>query len=105
MTTIPKYSAEHQAARERVLNDAIRAGKILPSRYQHWAAQYDADPQGTAQVIAQLASAPGVAATSGTPSASPEDKQYEPGWLTQAERRRVSAANGGQHTLVTHGQD
>ena len=55
MTTIPKYSAEHAAAREQLLNGAIAAGKILPHRFQYWAAQYDADPQGTANVIAQLA--------------------------------------------------
>ena len=58
MTTIPKYSAEHAAAREQLLNGAIAAGKILPHRFQYWAAQYDADPQGTANVIAQLAVLP-----------------------------------------------
>ncbi|MEU9888004.1 head maturation protease, ClpP-related [Sphaerisporangium sp. NPDC051011] len=42
-------------ARDHALNDAIRAGKFPPARRDHWAALWDADPEGTRQTLASLA--------------------------------------------------
>lgn len=104
MTTIPKYSAEHQSVRDTLLGEAVRAGKILPSRTQYWSQQFDADPEGTKAILAQLASAPGIAANAqGAAPTSPADVDYDQRWLTPAERARVQS--GGNHRLVTHGQD
>jgi hypothetical protein len=99
---IQKFSAEHISVRDTLINEAIRAGKIMPSRSQFWSAQYDADPAGTKAALASLASAPGIAAASGA-APTHEDVEYDPRWLTQGERRRINAA--GQHPLVSHGMD
>jgi hypothetical protein len=41
--------------RESVLAAAVAAGKILPSRVDHYRIQYDRDPKGTEQLITALA--------------------------------------------------
>jgi Mu-like prophage I protein len=41
-------------ARDRDLNDAIKAGKIPPARREHWQRLYDTDPEGTKQTLASL---------------------------------------------------
>ncbi|SFK92543.1 ATP-dependent protease ClpP, protease subunit [Streptosporangium canum] len=42
-------------ARDRDLDDAVRAGKFPPARREHWARLYDADPDGTRQTLNSLA--------------------------------------------------
>lgn len=44
-----------QQARDRFLDEAVHAGKFAPARAGHFAALYDADEEGTRQVIAGLA--------------------------------------------------
>lgn len=40
--------------RERLVDGAIQAGKVTPARRDHWLKQYDADSEGTVQVLASL---------------------------------------------------
>lgn len=42
-------------ARDRALDDAIRAGKFAPARRDHWAKAWDVDPDGARQALASLA--------------------------------------------------
>lgn len=42
-------------ARDRTLDDAVKAGKFPPARRDHWAKYYDADPDGAKQALASLA--------------------------------------------------
>jgi hypothetical protein len=37
-----------------MVDDAIRAGKFAPSRREHWLRVAEADPEGTAQLLAGL---------------------------------------------------
>lgn len=68
--------------RDRTIAAAINAGHIAPARREHWAAKWDADPEGVRASIAELskgepifpvAQAPGYA---GAPEVSDEDKLY-----------------------------
>jgi hypothetical protein len=101
MTTIPKYSAEHLSVRDTLIGEAVRAGKILASRTQHYQRLYDADPELTKHVLAQLQPAPGIAAASGAPPTQ-ADSDYDPAWLTPAERNRITAASSGQQHAIAH---
>jgi hypothetical protein len=40
--------------RDQVVGQAIQAGKFAPARVEHWVRLWDADPEGTRQVIAGL---------------------------------------------------
>ncbi len=42
-------------ARDRAIEDAVRAGKIPPARRDHWQKAWAADPDGTRQTLASLA--------------------------------------------------
>jgi hypothetical protein len=42
-------------ARDRFLGEAVKAGKFAPARLEHWRKAFDADEEGTRQVIAGLA--------------------------------------------------
>lgn len=104
MTTIPKYSAEHMAVRDTLIAEAVKAGKFLPSRIQHYQRLFDADPEGTKVVLAALAPVPGIAATATSPSNS-EAMDYDQSWLTPMERARVSNARSGQRPVVDRTND
>jgi hypothetical protein len=54
-------------ARDRDLDDAIRAGKFAPARRDHWQRLYDADPEGTKQTLASLEAGLVPLADKGTP--------------------------------------
>lgn len=41
--------------RDRVISDAVRAGRIMPSRRAHWEAAWTADAEGAEQALASLA--------------------------------------------------
>lgn len=41
--------------RDRAIDDAIKAGKTLPARRDHWQQAWAADPDGTRQMLASLA--------------------------------------------------
>ena len=47
-------AAQQRIERERMVDDAIRAGKFAPSRRDHWLRIAEADPEGTAQLLAGL---------------------------------------------------
>ncbi|MEV4287360.1 hypothetical protein AB0K40_17790 [Nonomuraea bangladeshensis] len=51
-------AAQQRNERERMVDDAIRAGKFAPSRRDHWLRVAEADPKGTAELLAGLT--PGV---------------------------------------------
>ncbi|MEU8040876.1 phage protease [Streptosporangium sp. NPDC049078] len=42
-------------ARDRALDDAVKAGKFPPARREHYAKAWEADPDGTKQLLASLA--------------------------------------------------
>jgi hypothetical protein len=94
-----KYSYEHQQRRDKVIMDALKAGKIQD--VQKWSLHYDADPEGTEQTLASLASAlsPGLP-PSVTASVSP-DMPYDPRWLTPAERARVTGSPSPHGRVLT----
>jgi ATP-dependent protease ClpP protease subunit len=41
--------------RDRAIEDAIRTGRTTPARREHWQNAWNADPDGTAQILASLA--------------------------------------------------
>lgn len=41
--------------RDKIIDDAVKEGKFAPARKEHWARLWDADPEGTRQVIDGLA--------------------------------------------------
>ncbi|MER7500451.1 hypothetical protein AB0L05_27715 [Nonomuraea pusilla] len=47
-------ASQQRNDRERMVDDAIRAGKFAPSRRDHWLRVAEADPEGTAQLLAGL---------------------------------------------------
>lgn len=47
-------ASQQRTDRERAVDDAIKAGKFAPSRRDHWLRVYEADPEGTAQLLAGL---------------------------------------------------
>lgn len=50
-----KTVTDHAAAREKLIDDGIAAGKFPESRRDHYAAAYDNDPGGTTQLVGTLA--------------------------------------------------
>jgi hypothetical protein len=55
--TAQRLAAEAQATKkDQVLAAAMSEGKFPPARKDHWAALYDADPEGTQQTLDALAS-------------------------------------------------
>jgi len=76
--------SRNPAERDRILDDAIRAGKFREDRRPMYAAMYDADPKGTAAIIAQMP---------GLPAELREDPQgYDATFLSPVERDRITAA-------------
>jgi peptidoglycan hydrolase-like protein with peptidoglycan-binding domain len=47
---------QRENERDDVIAKAVKAGKFAPSRKQHWARVWDADPEGTRELIASLQS-------------------------------------------------
>jgi hypothetical protein len=69
-------------ARDRALDDAVKAGKFPPARREHWATLWDADPDGTRQTLAALAEGTVPLADIGEPGgldtgASSEDAEFD----------------------------
>lgn len=79
--------SRNPAERDRILDDAIRAGKFREDRRPMYAAMYDADPKGTTAIIAQMP---------GLPAELRDDPQaYDTTFLSAAERDRITAAPSG----------
>jgi hypothetical protein len=103
MPTHQRYTAEHIAVRDTLIFEAVKAGKILASRTQYYQQLYDADPQNTRVVLANLAPVLGKQTTSGGTSTRDD---YEPSWLTARERARVAnARSGGQRPVIEQTND
>lgn len=47
-------ASQQKADRERAVDDAIKAGKVPPSRRDHWLRVAEKDPEGTADLLAGL---------------------------------------------------
>jgi ATP-dependent protease ClpP protease subunit len=60
-------------ARDRALDDAVKAGKFPPARREHWARLYDLDPEGTRQTLASLADGVVPLQDVGEPGGEPTD--------------------------------
>lgn len=85
--------------RERLLNDAVKAGKFPPARKDHWRTLLKQDEEGTKQVIASLAEGLIPVDERGTaPSAETTAEQYPSDWLSPAELAR---AKGPDNHRVT----
>jgi hypothetical protein len=96
--------------RDRVISAAVKDGKIPPARKAHWAGLYDADPEGTSEMLAKMAAViplaeRGVAASAETDGASAED--YPAEWLSPHERQRIAAAGAapGSGRVITERGD
>ena len=68
---------QREEARERVLDDAIRAGKFPPARRDHWAKYYDADPDGASQALASLAAGLVPVEDKGAPGGEETDDPFQ----------------------------
>ena len=51
-------ASEHDARRDKLLREAVAAGKFGPERWSFWAAEFDANPAQTEATLAVLAPAP-----------------------------------------------
>ena len=89
--------------RDTAIGDAITAGRIPPARRDHYVALWNADSEGTRQLLASLE--PGVVPVTtetGTTTdpdevlASTGGEAYDPSWLPPAARKAVAAARAGQ---------
>lgn len=60
--------------RDQVIAAAVQAGKFAPSRKEHWARLWDADPEGTRQVLAGLQA--NVVPVEATGYAGGEDEEF-----------------------------
>jgi hypothetical protein len=91
-----KLAAEKATeSRDRLIAAAVKDGKIPPARRDHWAGLYDADPEGTSEMLAKMAaviplSERGIAATSETDAAGSDE--YPRDWLSPSEQSRIAAA-------------
>jgi hypothetical protein len=67
--------------RDRAIDDAIKAGKTLPARRDHWQQAWAADPDGTRQMLASLA--PGlvpleeIGEPGGEPAEADDEAKYD----------------------------
>lgn len=88
---------------ERIVDDAIKAGKFPPSRREHWLKLLKSDPDGTKATISDLAegTVPVGDEVGGSPSESVNASSYPDSWLSPSERGRISAAREGDRPLVT----
>jgi hypothetical protein len=91
--------------KDALINGAIKAGKFPPARKAHYSAMYDADPVGTRDLIENVLQegtipmqARGtVGQDNGDPSSTAQfsgGAAYDPSWLSETERRHISAAKG-----------
>ncbi len=64
-------------ARDQALTDAIRVGKFPPARRGHYAAAWDADPEGTRQLLDSLAEGLVPLADVGQPGGEPTDNGFD----------------------------
>jgi len=95
VSTHRKYTREHIEAREKMLNAAVTAGKFPTSRRKHYSDLYDADPEGTARAVGQLAA--GLADPKAIVAQAELDKlpAYNSRWLNAQEQRRIAVAQAG----------
>jgi len=76
----------NDAVRNRVLDDAVKAGKFPPARREHFEALLKADPEGTTALIAVLATGMipieerGTDSTSGTETEGTDVSEYPAAW-------------------------
>lgn len=86
------------ARRARVVDEAIRAGRIPPARRAHYSRLMEVDEEGTTQLLASLEAGvvPVDELGSGNTDEVQDSSSYPEEWLTDEERRRVAAARSGQ---------
>lgn len=87
------------ARRTRVVDDAIRAGRIPPARRAHYSQLMDADEEGTTALLASLEAGVvpvGDEVGSGNTDEALDGSSYPEEWLSDEERRRITAARSGQ---------
>lgn len=87
--------------RERILDDAVKAGKFQPSRKDHWRKVFAADPQGTKETINTLE--PGLVpveelgGSPGDDELAAGQEAYPANWLPEI-AARAEANNGNRVT-------
>lgn len=104
-----KAKAEDKSA---TISAAIKAGKVPPSRKEHYAAMWDKDPEGTKHLLTAPVEKGGLAAglvpvVERGGDAPPDDvsaageQAYDPSWLAPNERARIDAVKAGSFQPAT----
>lgn len=79
--------------REAVLDDAINQGVISANLRSHFSRLMEADPEGTRAYLEKV----GLSRSAETQQTAADD--YPTSGLSDAERRRITAARGGQSSM------
>jgi hypothetical protein len=99
----PKISAATEARanafldREAMLDEAVNRGVIGANLRGHYAACFDADPQGTRSYLQAL----GLPARAAATQAAADE--YVDTHLTPQERKSIAAAREGKRPRINHG--
>lgn len=94
-----KFTQAHIAARERLLDEAVSAGKFPMSRRQHYGAMFDASPGTAQQVIAMLTPCP-LPTTDRSAEVLATHPPYNPRWLSRTEDARLQLGRRGAQRRV-----
>jgi hypothetical protein len=78
--------------RNRVVEAAIEAGKILPERRNHYRAAWNRDPVATEALLRELAPGLPLAAS----ASAPEDEGLPASWFPSLRAKPESPSSGGQ---------
>jgi hypothetical protein len=99
------------ATRDRLIEDAIKAGKFPPARRNHYRERYDSDAEATAKQIGRMAKNVVPVAERGK-DVSDEDLEaksdaYDPTWVPEVAQRAAAAngAAGGGRPSRIHTED
>jgi hypothetical protein len=89
---------EKKSKRDQVIEAAVKAGKIPPSRRDHWGKLYDNDPEGTTSELEKLQAGAlpvGIeAGVAGNGEESADDSSYPDNWFPDAVERRKAIEAG-----------
>jgi hypothetical protein len=83
-----------RGGREALLDQAVHAGVISSGLRAHYAACYDADPEGTRAYLSSLGL---------RPSAPAASEEYPTAGLSRSELNRIEAAREGRTSRIVNG--
>lgn len=103
------HAKQEKDHRERILNAAVKAGKIPPARKEHYAKMFEADPEGTETLLTASEDKGGLAASAvptieagggGGELEDQEGEAYPASWLPEVAARKA-AVGGDQRVIQT----